>query len=280
MEKEPASPADPEGVRLAHPQELSSHQARLQLEDRTPVSPSHPFQPFGPGPYRSPGWPPGPGTGGCGGTRRRPAGSSGAGARALAPALAPAPAPGPARAQALMWDMEAGWALVLSAGHGATKHRDGGPSLPGSRTVLKRNRIQEQDHGGGGWAGGCGPPHKASSHDKGIQPHHPRSQHLVTATQRDLRGKKNGSWFRDMCVHPTPSFLLKPSTLPIGCVCAWHAGTSVCGGCNTSRVRMSVSSPGGLGRGGAAYPSWPCSPGSTRFSPGRAPAPHKSAAGR
>lgn len=169
---------------------FSSHQARLQLEDRTPVSPSHPFQPFGPGPYRSPGWPPGPGTGGCGGTRRRPAGSSGAGARALAPALAPAPAPGPARAQALMWDMEAGWALVLSAGHGATKHRDGGPSLPGSRTALKRNRIQEQDHGGGGWAGGCGPPHKASSHDKGIQPHHPRSQHLVTAAQRDLWGKK------------------------------------------------------------------------------------------
>lgn len=92
--------------------------------------------------------------------------------------------------------------------------------------------------------------------------------------------KKNGSWFRDMCVHPTPSFLLKPSTLPIGCVCAWHAGTSVYGGCNTSQVRTSVSSPGGLGRGGAAYPSWPCSPGSTRFSPGRAPAPHKSAAGR
>lgn len=142
-----------------------------------------------------------------------------------------------------MWDMEGGRALVLSAGRGATKHRDGGPSLLGSRTVLKQrsgvgNRAPGTGSGGaedlgcGGWGGGYSPPHRASSHDKSLRPRHLRSQHLVTASQRDLKVKRTVPGL-GICVrpsaHPIPSLLLKPSTRPQvhRCVHAWHVGTSV-----------------------------------------------------
>ena len=77
------------------------------------------------GPHHSQGQPPGPGSGGCGGTWRRPSGSSASGARvpAQAPALAPA------RARALLWDQWRDGLLVLSARQGASGESQGQESL-------------------------------------------------------------------------------------------------------------------------------------------------------
>lgn len=94
-----------QGHHSAHSQAvLVSPSPLCRWENGALVAPSHPLQPFGCRPHHSPGWPPGPGTGGCGDTGRRPSGSSVAGAQALAPALAQAP--GPARSLALLWAMK------------------------------------------------------------------------------------------------------------------------------------------------------------------------------
>lgn len=130
-----------------------------------------------------------------------------------------------------MWGIEGGRVLVLSAGQGATKHKDGGPSLLGSRTVFER-KSGVKNWARGNRITGVEAGEVASSPDKSLRPHRPRSQHLVTAAQRDLWGKKNSS-ILGMCVrpsaHPTSSFLLKPSTLPqVHRVCMCMARGHIC----------------------------------------------------
>lgn len=140
-----------------------------------------------PGAYRRRGRPPGPGTAGCGGTWRRPAGSSVAGARAPAPAPAPdpAPAPGPAPALSLLWDTKERWALAPqpeeeqpNTGRArAAAVPVCAPALPGSRTAVEgkpgvRERCQDRSRGGASLRTEGGGGHRAFSHDTSLGPHH------------------------------------------------------------------------------------------------------------
>lgn len=140
-----------------------------------------------PGAYRRQGRPPGPGTAGCGGTWRRPAGSSAAGARAPAPAPAPdpAPAPGPAPALSLLWDTKGRWALAPQPDEeqpnpGRTRAAAVpvcAPALPGSRIAVEgkpgvRERCQDRSRGGTSLRTEGGGGHRAFSHDTSLGPHH------------------------------------------------------------------------------------------------------------
>lgn len=162
------------GHRSAHPRGISLLTKSIsQMGKLSPALTLPPPPAFRSGPHHSRGWPPGPGTAGCGGTWRRPSGSSAAGARAPAPA----PAPGPVRAPALLWDTKGGGPLISQsdAGRGRAAIREPPPHVALGWLTSGKPGVRNWVPGTGGAGAGTSlaevaTPPRALSHDESLGP--------------------------------------------------------------------------------------------------------------